>query len=97
MIGANLIPRVCSAASPPGERSLFEALRDDPGAQGWIVLHSLDLARHIKNLQGEADFVVIIPGQGIVVIEVKSHNFIKFDERGWWCKRRLKSAAGSCV
>jgi len=84
MIGANLIPRVCSAASPPGERSLFEALREDPGAQGWIVLHSLDLARHIKNLQGEADFVVIIPGQGIVVIEVKSHNFIKFDERGWW-------------
>ncbi len=84
MKGARLIPSVCSAESPPGEHRIFEALRDDPGAQGWVVLHSLDLVRHVAKVQGEADFVVIIPGRGVVVLEVKSHTYIKYDERGWW-------------
>ena len=84
MKGARLLPSVCSPESPPGERRIFEALRDDPGAQGWVVLHSLDLVRHVAKVQGEADFVVIIPSQGVVVLEVKSHSFVKYDERGWW-------------
>jgi hypothetical protein len=84
MKGARLLPSVCSPESPPGEHRIFEALRDDPGAQGWVVLHSLDLVRHVAKVQGEADFVVIIPEQGVVVLEVKSHSFVKYDERGWW-------------
>src|SRR5262245_62142832 len=84
MKGARLIPSVCSPESPPGERDIFEALQADLGASGWVALHSLDLVRHVAKAQGEADFVVIIPKRGIVVLEVKSHGFVKYDERGWW-------------
>lgn len=84
MKGARLLPSVCSPESPPGERRIFEALHDDPGAQGWVVLHSLDLVRHVAKVQGEADFVIIIPEHGVVVLEVKSHKMVKRDERGWW-------------
>lgn len=84
MIGARLIPSVCSPESPPGEKLIFEALQADAGAQGWVVLHSLDLVRHVAKLQGEADFVVIVPGQGVLVLEVKSHKKVKRDEQGWW-------------
>jgi len=84
MSGARMIPRFISPDAPPGERSLFCDLRDDPSAKGWIVLHSLDLAKHVKQVQGEADFVILIPNEGAVVIEVKSHEYVKFDHDGWW-------------
>jgi Nuclease-related domain/UvrD-like helicase C-terminal domain len=84
MKGARLIPSVCSLLAPDGEKALFEALRDDSDAANWVVLHSLDLAKHVAKVQGEADFVVIIPSQGVVVLEVKSHHNVKYDERGWW-------------
>lgn len=80
---AVLIPSVCPESAPPGEHELFRRLRDDPGAADWIVLHSLDLARHVSNIAGEADFVVIVPEHGILVIEVKSHRTVVFDDNGW--------------
>ena len=82
--GARMIPSVCSLSAPDGEKAVYEALREDSGAKFWIVLHSLDLANHIAKVQGEADFIVIIPGQGVVVLEVKSHHNVKYDDRGWW-------------
>lgn len=84
MSAARMIPSICPANAPDGERRIFEMLRDDPGASGWIVLHSLDLARHVKQVQGEADFVVIVPSEGVIVLEIKSHHYVKYDERGWW-------------
>jgi hypothetical protein len=90
MKGARLIPSVCSSESPPGEGDIFEALQADSGALGWVALHSLDLVRHVAKTQGEADFVVIAPEHGIVVLEVKSHGFVKYDERGWWLGNALE-------
>ena len=58
-------------------------LSEDPNAAGWTVLHSLDLADHVRASQGEADFVVLIPNEGILVIEVKSHKSVRFTEQGW--------------
>lgn len=84
MSGALMIPNSVSSISPPGEREIFSRFRSDPVCTGWIVLHSLDLARHVKHVSGEADFVVIVPGHGVAVLEVKSHEFVKLDERGWW-------------
>jgi hypothetical protein len=78
-----MIPCICAKDSPPGEKKIFSLLANDPGASGWIVLHSLDLARHKKRIQGEADFIIIIPHEGVVVLEVKSHTKVKFDRRGW--------------
>ncbi|MGP3950175.1 NERD domain-containing protein [Streptomyces sp. 7N604] len=68
----------------PGERELFERLRDDPATEGWIALHSLGIARHPRQIQGEADFVVIVPGHGIVVIEVKAYRRVERLSDGLW-------------
>ena len=78
-----MLPSICPDTAAPGERELFRRLRDDPDTKGWIVLHSLDLARHVCNVAGEADFVVIVPEQGILVIEVKSHGAVMVDSEGW--------------
>lgn len=80
---ARLIPSTCPSSAPPGEKEFFRRLRDDPDARDWIVLHSLDLARHLNNVAGEADFVVIVPGYGVLVVEVKSHRTVVVDDDGW--------------
>ncbi|OKK07661.1 hypothetical protein AMK26_00765 [Streptomyces sp. CB03234] len=68
----------------PGEREVFERLRDDPDTEGWIVLHSLGIAAHPRQIQGEADFVVLVPGSGIVCLEVKSHTSVSRLADGKW-------------
>ena len=80
---ARLIPSTCPTSAPPGEELFFRRLRDDPDARDWIVLHSLDLAKHVNNVAGEADFVVIVPEQGVLVVEVKSHRTVMVDDDGW--------------
>lgn len=58
-------PSFDPAVTPsPGEREVFQRLRDDPGTEGWTVLHSLGIALHPRQIQGEADFVIIVPGKG---------------------------------
>jgi hypothetical protein len=71
-------------SAPPGERALFDALASHPATDDWIVLHSLCIASHVRQVQGEADFVVIVPGHGIVVIEVKSHLSVDRLADGRW-------------
>ena len=53
------------------ERMLYPILRDMPGTDDWHILHSLRIARHPTQSQGEADFVVIIPDHGTLILEVK--------------------------
>lgn len=79
-----MIPRTIGDDAPPGERAVFAALRDAPRTDDWVVFHSLEIARHVSQVQGEADFVVVAPGQGILVIEVKSHESIEADGEGRW-------------
>jgi len=81
---ARMIPPLVPPDCAPGERLLFERLASDPGAESWTVLHSLDIAKHVRQVQGEADFVVIVPGQGIAVIEVKSHLKVARRDDGQW-------------
>jgi hypothetical protein len=81
---ALMIPNNYPPETAPGERLVFESLRTDPQADDWIVLHSLHIADHVSQSSGEADFVVIIPSQGCVLIEVKSHKSIRRDCDGWW-------------
>ncbi|MEU6485965.1 NERD domain-containing protein/DEAD/DEAH box helicase [Streptomyces sp. NPDC046887] len=77
----------------PGEREVFERLRDDPATEGWIALHSLGIARHPRQIQGEADFVVIVPGRGIVCLEVKSHLSVARLADGRWALGRQRPEA----
>ena len=82
--GARMLPSFCPSDAPPGEQEVFGMLARDAGATGWIVLHSLDLVDHVRATQGEADFVVLIPNEGILVVEVKSHTSVLYTEQGWW-------------
>lgn len=79
-----MMPAVCPFGAPPGERDVFRLLEQDADAAGWTVLHSLDLADHVRAAQGEADFVVLVPDEGMLIIEVKSHTSVHFNQQGWW-------------
>ena len=68
----------------PGEAWVFETLCSDTVTSDWVVLHSLSLARHVERLEGEIDFVVIIPGSGIICLEVKGVRTIRRREDGVW-------------
>jgi len=66
MIPATIHPHVQSAA----ERRLFAVIRDAPGTEDWVCLHSLGLARHARKRRGEIDFL-LLTRNGIFVLEVK--------------------------
>ena len=67
-----------------GEKELFLRFRDDPATKDWIVLHSLDLSRHIKQVSGEIDFLVIVPNKGILCVEVKGCSDVYRNEGLWF-------------
>jgi hypothetical protein len=66
-----------------GEKLVFNKLSSLDSADSWIAMHSLDIFGDIRSGQGEADFVVLIPGKGILVIEVKSHSSVECIEGVW--------------
>lgn len=68
---ARMIPQWVHEDAPASERRVFEKLRDDSAAGDWTVLHSLGLARRRSGPYGEIDFVVIVPDEGVVCLEVK--------------------------
>jgi hypothetical protein len=69
---AKMIPsEFDGATASAAERRFFELLKHDPETADWTVLHSLGLARRGKKPFGEIDFVVAIPGAGVVCLEVK--------------------------
>lgn len=72
-----------ASTKSPGEIEIFNRLKNDPGTDGWVVLHSLDIAEHQSQISGELDFVVIIPGKGILCLEVKATSRIR-RENGLW-------------
>lgn len=66
-----------------GEKLVFNKLKSLQGADSWIAMHSLDIFGDIPAGQGEADFVVLIPGKGILVVEVKSHSSVECIDGVW--------------
>jgi DNA polymerase III delta prime subunit len=75
---------IYDGCASPGEREIFFRLKNSPGIDDWVVLHSLDLAQHVRLVSGEADFVVIAPELGILCIEVKACTRLRRDDNGWW-------------
>jgi len=65
-------PYIDKNCKSSGEKLLFEIFKNSPFTKDWIVLHSLNLSQHIVRLYGEIDFLILIPGGGIFVMEVKS-------------------------
>lgn len=55
-----------------GEQSIIDAFRSNPAHPEIHVIHSLKITSSPDRLEGEADFVALIPGKGIVVVEAKA-------------------------
>ncbi|MBK7063411.1 MAG: NERD domain-containing protein [Rubrivivax sp.] len=90
-----MIPPLVAADAPKGEKQLFARLRDDPNARDWLVLHSFDIRRHVARAEGEADMVVVVPGLGVLCIEVKVCGVVREGGSGpipTTRPRRLRSA-----
>jgi len=75
-------PYISDEVKSRGERQIFDLFRHDPETEGWIVLHSLGLVRHVKRMFGEIDFLVLAPGLGIFCLEVKSGSVVR--KEGIW-------------
>lgn len=81
---ARMIPPIIPASCrSPGEQEVFARLKDEPGTKDWIVLHSLDIAHHLRRVAGEADFVIIAPALGVLCLEVKACHSMR-REAGLW-------------
>ena len=87
---ARMIPDAAPITSSPGEAELFARFRSEPGTQDWVVLHSFDLPRHVRQISGEADFVVLVPGKGILVLEVKAVESIRREHGVWYLGSAVK-------
>lgn len=79
-----MLPAEYDPKTPPGEKRLFSLIKEQLAAENWTVLHSLGIAKHVTQMEGEADFLLVIPGKGILIIEVKSHLSVSRDENGFW-------------
>jgi hypothetical protein len=79
-----ILPSQYDPKSPPGEKRLFSLIKDQLAGENWTVLHSLGIAKHVTQMEGEADFLIVIPGKGILIVEVKSHLSVSRDANGFW-------------
>jgi hypothetical protein len=77
-------PNIHASCSSPGEQQIFTKLRQENGTQDWIVLHSLDISKHQKQIEGEADFVIIVPALGVLCLEVKACHSLERKEGLWF-------------
>lgn len=82
---ARMIPAQIYSGNPSfGEKEIFRRLKNDAETGDWIVLHSLDIADHVKNVAGEADFVIIVPHKGILCLEVKGTSQVRRANGLWY-------------
>lgn len=66
-----LPPYLDKSCKSTGERMIFDIFKNNSFTKDWIILHSLNLSQHTVRLYGEIDFLILIPGGGIFVMEVK--------------------------
>ena len=85
-------PQIHDSTVSAAERRVFNLLATDPETDGWTVLHSLGLARRRTGPYGEIDFVVVIPREGIICLEVKGGR-VSSAEGVWHTKDRYGNTA----
>ena len=92
MFPAEFIVTAPSNMGEIGERLVYEALRQMP--EDWTVIHNCwrhllvkgpkKLKKTRQHITYEADFVVLIPGKGILVLEVKNWQRAKVENGRWF-------------
>ena len=80
---ARMIPSFIQGDLPPGEISFYEGLARAPETAEWTVLFRQEMV-NAGGREREIDFLVLIPGQGIVVVEVKSNSRIERRDGTWY-------------
>jgi thymidine kinase len=80
-----MLPPVPPTDIPDSERRFFVKLAGEPGTEDWIAFHSLGLSSSYTGHFGEIDFVIIIPGRGVVCVEVKGGGVSQRD--GLWTSK----------
>jgi len=75
-------PRIADDIRSSGERLTFDKLKQADNSKDWVVLHSLSLEKHTRQLYGEIDFLALAPGLGIFCLEVKAGGIKR--EEGFW-------------
>jgi DNA replication protein DnaC len=78
-----MIPAQPRSGANKSELSVFTAFEAIVDRPDWVVIHSLTLTDNLFSLHGEADFVVLVPGKGIVIIEAKSPNYAVYEGGDW--------------
>ena len=81
---AKLIPNTYPEKTVSGEKIIFETLEEAKGTGNWVVMHSLDIPEHKKKTDGEADFTLLVPDQGIIIMEIKSSPYIEVKNGQWY-------------
>lgn len=84
---ARMIPSRIHPETPSSEKKVFERIERDPETDDWVVLHSLGLSRRGNLPYGEIDFVVLVPGEGVVCLEVKGGR-IRCADGVWYTQNR---------
>ena len=67
----NLKPSEIADDKPVSEHLIFQAMQGITDKPNWIALHSLKQNVVKQGLEAETDFIVFIPGKGIVFVEAK--------------------------
>lgn len=75
--------RLSSETKSPGEKEVFKRFAECKTLDFWIVLHSLAMKQDFLDGETEADFVVLAPGIGILCLEIKACNSVKYDGTYW--------------
>ena len=89
-------PTIAESTQSGGEKAVFDALAAAsavrplkgapaaPDTASWTVLHSFDIADHRRRLAGEIDFLCLVPGKGVLVVEVKGCHSLRRHGGDWY-------------
>ena len=83
-----IYPEIIDSFESQGEKIFHYKLRTDPKFKNCLILHSLFLSKHVKNISGEIDFLVLFPNKGIFALELKHGNVSR--EQGVWYYKNKK-------
>lgn len=78
-----MIPDSIPASTNYGEKALFFALQAVDNKPDWICLHGLHQYKVVQGVETEGDFIILIPGKGIVAIESKGAKSVVLDGDAW--------------
>ena len=82
-----MIPAAPREGANKSEKAVFRAFEGILERPDWVVFHSLDLGQNSAGLEGEADFVVLAPGHGIVLVETKSPKSVQYKDGQWYLEK----------